>query len=487
MRKQRFLSLAIGLVAVAVLSFGIYANLPGQKANRNLKSAQAAGTPGKLYLSPASATIANGGNVTYTIKVDTGGQTVNAVQANLSYPASLFGAVTIDTISSAFSVQAENTASAGSIRIARATTAPVTGVVDLAKITFTASSAGSAVITWATGSAVVESVGNTDILGTSTGSTTTISSPTSPPPPTPPPTTPPPATPPPTSGTTTTTTKTTQTTVTTAKAGSADTTPPVISGLQVVDITDSSAVVKWTTSEPTTGQVEYGIGDSFNFNASAPLSTDHSVALQKPFIDKGISYSLRIVATDAAGNGVRSSAISFDTPGFDVTVKVVDELGKPIADAVVTVDGQTVKTDKDGNAILKNLKADTKQFSVTSGGKTVTTSYQVGKHGTDGNYLPQQLEVKATRGQSLMFWIWIGLGLIGSLLLLSLMMSPSFRRRIKEMFVKQQMSNMQAAPVTTAPAVNDSLASVLGAPEGSSSVKPGTVVHPESTTSPEGQ
>lgn len=471
----------MGILVVAGVSATAFVSLRGHNGKQASNSVQAAGSPAKLYLAPASASVVKGSNVTYTIKLDTGGSTVNAVQANLSYPTANFSAVTIDTSTSAFSIEASNTASGGSIVLARGALTAVSGIVDVAKITLTTSAAGSPAVSWATGSAVVDSTDNSNILGTSTGATTTITNPVTPPPPPPSPSPTPTPTPSPTSSTTKTTT---QTTVSSAPANSADTTPPTISDLRAEDITETSAVIKWTTSEPTTGKVEFGLGDSFTFNASSPLGTSHSVTLQKPLIDKGITYSVRVVATDPAGNGVQSSSITFDTPGFDVTVRVVDENGQPIANATVTVDGQTVKTDKDGNAVLKNVKADTRQFTVTSGGKTITTSFQVGKHGDDGSYLPQQFQVKASRGLDVMFWAWIGIGLAGFAGLAFLMLRPDVRRAILSRFSKTNMANMQTAPAVAKPGADmpDALTQALnGDGLTSPTVKPGTIVHPEST------
>ena len=477
---RKLAAITLGLLIAVGAATTAFINLPGKKAN---PGAKAAGSSGKLLLSPTSASVTKGGAVTYTIKVDAKDRTVNAVQANLSYPTSYYGAVSIDSTSSAFSIEAASSASGGNITIARANFSPVSGVVDVAKITLNTIAAGSAPVTWASGSAVMDAVDNTNILGTSTGATTTITNPVTPTPPPPAPSPSPSPTPTPSPSPSGSTSKTTtQTTISSAPANSADTTPPIISDLRAEDITETSAVIKWTTNEPTTGKVEFGLGATLGFNASSPLGTTHSVTLQKPLIDKGITYTARVVATDAAGNGVRSSEITFDTPGFEVTVKVVDENGQPIANAVVTVDGQTVKTDSQGIAVLKNVKADTRQFTITSGGKTITTSFQVGKHGDDGNYLPQQFQVKASRGFDMMFWVWVGVGLIGLMVLVVVMMSPGVRRSISGLFHKNEMTNMQAAAPVVAPTADmpDALSQALNGSEGMPPpVVPGTVVHPE--------
>jgi len=128
-----------------------------------------------LYLSPASQSLAPGDTLDVAIHEDSGSDSVNAVQANLTYPSSLtFVSITPNT--SAWPIQAENTGGGGTVRIGRGTTTPVTGDQVIATVRFTASKAGTAAINFDAGSAVVRSVGNTAEALTETGGTYTISS-----------------------------------------------------------------------------------------------------------------------------------------------------------------------------------------------------------------------------------------------------------------------------------------------------------------------
>src|SRR3990172_6132683 len=61
-----------------------------------------------LYLSPASNSIAVGSNFSVAIRVNTGGDSVNAVQANLSYDSGKLDVVNIDLIGTAFGFQVIN-------------------------------------------------------------------------------------------------------------------------------------------------------------------------------------------------------------------------------------------------------------------------------------------------------------------------------------------------------------------------------------------
>jgi hypothetical protein len=136
-----------------------------------------------LSLSPASQTVNASDTVTIIIKVDTGGDPVNAVQANLTYPTAIFDSVAI-TSTPSFDVIAENTAGSGTIKVARGATTPVNGVVDVATLTLHAVGSGTQAINFAGGSMIVRSTDNVNILATTAGGSYTV---TAPAPPTPPP------------------------------------------------------------------------------------------------------------------------------------------------------------------------------------------------------------------------------------------------------------------------------------------------------------
>ncbi|MBN2463486.1 MAG: redoxin domain-containing protein [Dehalococcoidia bacterium] len=84
--------------------------------------------------------------------------------------------------------------------------------------------------------------------------------------------------------------------------GSKDTTPPVISGVNVSGITQTGAVITWQTDEPSTSQVmicDLGGGCTWT-ELDENLITNHSVNLRdlKPNID----YHLTATSTDDKGN-----------------------------------------------------------------------------------------------------------------------------------------------------------------------------------------
>jgi hypothetical protein len=81
-----------------------------------------------------------------------------------------------------------------------------------------------------------------------------------------------------------------------------DTTPPVTSSISVSDITSISAVVSWSTDEPATGQVEYGLTSEYGSATEeyAGLVTGHSVALTG--LSSGTTYHYRVKSRDGSGN-----------------------------------------------------------------------------------------------------------------------------------------------------------------------------------------
>jgi hypothetical protein len=81
----------------------------------------------------------------------------------------------------------------------------------------------------------------------------------------------------------------------------ADTTAPVISNVAVVRVTSSSAIITWTTSEPATTQVEYGVTTAYgSLSGNTTLVQSHSQLLTG--LARGTTYHFRVRSIDAAGN-----------------------------------------------------------------------------------------------------------------------------------------------------------------------------------------
>ncbi|MFW2387978.1 MAG: DUF1349 domain-containing protein, partial [Polyangiales bacterium] len=112
-----------------------------------------------------------------------------------------------------------------------------------------------------------------------------------------------------------------------------DTTPPVVSEVNLARF-DTSAVLHWQTDELSTGIVEYGETTAYELGSIASSGTDtsHSVAL--PSLTAATTYHWRIVAEDEFDNSVTGADATFDTtmtgpggPTIDVWYGSYQEFG----------------------------------------------------------------------------------------------------------------------------------------------------------------
>ncbi|MBM4248671.1 MAG: hypothetical protein FJ149_04430 [Euryarchaeota archaeon] len=121
-----------------------------------------------------------------------------------------------------------------------------------------------------------------------------------------------------------------QTFKTAGGGGTPDRTPPVISGVLVSGISDTRAVVLWSTNELADSEVEYGTSVKYGQRATDPADTEvHSVVLEG--LKPNTVYHFRVSSTDVFGNGPSESPDStFTTAGSP------DTIGPVISDVRVT-------------------------------------------------------------------------------------------------------------------------------------------------------
>jgi len=101
----------------------------------------------------------------------------------------------------------------------------------------------------------------------------------------------------------------------------ADTTAPLISAISVTGITETSATVTWTTDEPSTSEVQYGVTDAYG-SSSGPdtsLVTDHSITLSD--LTPATTYHCRVLSKDAWDNQAVSGDHAFTT--VDTTAPLI--------------------------------------------------------------------------------------------------------------------------------------------------------------------
>jgi hypothetical protein len=100
--------------------------------------------------------------------------------------------------------------------------------------------------------------------------------------------------------------------------------PDIVAGPVVIHLSDTSVSIGWTTNEPATSRVEYGIGDFTSSISDNALVTQHLVTLEG--LIPTAAYDFRVSSTDGSGNGpVTSPPGTFSTqaaPG-DITAPAI--------------------------------------------------------------------------------------------------------------------------------------------------------------------
>jgi hypothetical protein len=119
-----------------------------------------------LSLSPLTSNVTAGANFNVEVRVNTNGQTVNALQTDISYPTNLLSVVSISNTNGDFGIEAQKTDSNGAISLAYGTITPKSGDLLVVTITFLAKSSGTANVAFANAS-VISDVSNTDVLKSS--------------------------------------------------------------------------------------------------------------------------------------------------------------------------------------------------------------------------------------------------------------------------------------------------------------------------------
>ena len=91
----------------------------------------------------------------------------------------------------------------------------------------------------------------------------------------------------------------------------ADTTPPVISNVQVT-VTNTTATITWDTDELSDSTVNYGLDSSYGqTEGGVTLVTSHSITLSG--LTAGTVYNYQVTSGDSAGNVASSSNLTFTT------------------------------------------------------------------------------------------------------------------------------------------------------------------------------
>lgn len=291
-----------------------------------------------LSLSPSSGSFGQGQAFTVAVNVNTGGETVNAVEAVLTFPADKLKANFISHSGSGFDINAESTVGSGVVRIAKGKLPPgVVGSRRVASVGFTALSGGTASI-GVSGSVLRES-DSSNILGGAGGATFNI-------------------------GAQIVTTTPTDTSPEATKPA-VDSQAPKISDVAVLNLGAQTATILWKTDEAADSQVEYGfvtnrVSDEIKYFFTAgsdELVTDHEITLEPKTLIPGYLYHFRISSEDKAGNQAQSEDQIFTVPGYSFELTVTDAQSKAVEGAKVRLPGIGVEavTDENGQAKFADL------------------------------------------------------------------------------------------------------------------------------------
>ncbi len=121
-----------------------------------------------------------------------------------------------------------------------------------------------------------------------------------------------------------------------ADAPPPDTSAPVISNIQVLNITDTAALITWDTNEPATSLVNYGTTVAYGSNASvAGLVTSHAVQLNS--LSPATLYHFFITSIDGASNAATSTDQTFTTLADTTSPTNVQNLSATPGDTIVTL------------------------------------------------------------------------------------------------------------------------------------------------------
>lgn len=93
-----------------------------------------------------------------------------------------------------------------------------------------------------------------------------------------------------------------------------DNSPPQVFGVNVIDVTGTTAAITWETDEPASGKVDYGPTAAYGQTVKySTLKNTHRVNLTNLALNT--QYNYRITVTDAAGNSYTTGNLLFATTG----------------------------------------------------------------------------------------------------------------------------------------------------------------------------
>lgn len=169
-----------------------------------------------------------------------------------------------------------------------------------------------------------------------------------------------------------------------------------ISAHATEQITDTSAKIRWTTSDYVQAYVEYGITTSYGLETSEELSFDYATHLQ-PLLDlqPGTTYYYRVHSTSASGETASEDG-SFMTTGGTVCGNDIIEEGEECDDGnSIDGDGCNSSCQAEGASITSHVAEQITNTSAKIRWATTENVQGYVEYGTTTNY-GQQTSVETT-------------------------------------------------------------------------------------------
>jgi lysophospholipase L1-like esterase len=172
-----------------------------------------------------------------------------------------------------------------------------------------------------------------------------------------------------------------------------DNTAPVSSSISSGTPAATAATITWSTNEPATSRVVYGVTTSYGLaSSSASLDTFHSIRLIA--LNPSTTYHYAVVSLDASGNTSTSSDRTFTSAAApDVTPPVISAIASSTTTTTATITW-TTDENSDSNVVYGSTSsygsastsaATTTSHSVTLTGLTSATTYHFAVVSTDGS------------------------------------------------------------------------------------------------------
>jgi hypothetical protein len=305
-----------------------------------------------LSFSPQSAVVTKDAPFRVSVYVNTGGDKVNALQADVAYPADKLQFLSISTSGTALTIFAEKSGGGGIVHLSGGTPSPgFSGNKLVATITFKAlSDSGAASLAFTSDSAVLRDSDNTNILTAKGTASYTLAASSTP------------------HAATSISPSTTQVKPTAAPEANG------ITGLMVENMTSEGVTLVWKTKTKSDSTIEFGETTEYGYvQNDKTLVTDHRILIPSEFIKAGQLYYFVAKSIDARGNELTSEASTFKPKGFEVVVRVRDSKEKAVMGATVTLysDVQSKETDENGEAKFTDVSSGTHGLVVKQNNQTV--------------------------------------------------------------------------------------------------------------------